>query len=160
HSHGSCQWSVVRSRSAGILPACQAARMAAAPIRNVHFLLADSIEAGITRLSINVEMGQFSQSGGPMARCGQCWGGTFLAIVMWGLAVPTHSLAADKATEQRDFSILVDGSQAGAYSMSITQRQDDSFVMAASANVRVSYLGGLKVYRYTYNGTETWKAGR
>ena len=134
--------------------------MAALPIRNADFLLADSMEAGIVRLSIHVEMGQFSQSGGPMARCGQSSGALFLAMLMSGLTAPAHSLAADKATEQRDFSILVDGGQAGAYSMSITQRQDDSFVMAASANVRVSYLGGLKVYRYTYNGTETWKAGR
>jgi hypothetical protein len=83
-----------------------------------------------------------------------------VAVLMLELALPALSTAADKATEQRDFSILVDGDRAGAYSMSITQRQDDSFVMAASANVRVSFLAGLKVYRYTYNGTETWKAGR
>ncbi len=81
-------------------------------------------------------------------------------VLVLDLEVGTRSLAADKSTEQRDFSILVDGDPAGAYSMSITQREDDSFVMAASANVRVSYLRGLKVYRYTYRGTETWKAGR
>jgi len=68
--------------------------------------------------------------------------------------------AADKATEQRDFNILVDGSQAGAYSMSITEHDDGSESMSASANVKVSYLGGLKTYRYSYQGTETWKAGR
>jgi hypothetical protein len=77
----------------------------------------------------------------------------------WG-APFSAARAADKATEQRDFTIFVDGDKAGAYSMTITQREDDSFVMAASANVRVSYLGGLRVYRYSYRGTETWKAGR
>lgn len=68
--------------------------------------------------------------------------------------------AADKPTEQRDFTILVDGSQAGGYSMAITDHDDGSQSMSALANVRVSYLAGLKTYRYSYQGTETWKAGR
>jgi hypothetical protein len=44
--------------------------------------------------------------------------------------------------------------------MSITKRDDGSETMSASANVRVKYLGGLRVYRYIYRGTETWKGGR
>src|SRR5262249_50579620 len=68
--------------------------------------------------------------------------------------------AADKATEQRDFTVLVDGSQAGWFSMTITDHEDGSQTMTALANVKVSYFGGLKTYRYSYQGTEKWKAGR
>jgi len=74
-----------------------------------------------------------------------------------GTAADSH--AADKTTEQRDFAILVDGSQAGSYSMSITDHDDGSQTMDASASVRVSFLAGLKTYRYNYQGTEIWKAG-
>ena len=77
-----------------------------------------------------------------------------------GLTISGRARAADLGTEQRDFTILVDGDQSGSYSMSITERDDGSQIMSASANVRVKYLGGLKVYRYGYRGTETWKAGR
>jgi Domain of unknown function (DUF6134) len=84
-------------------------------------------------------------------------GGLFIGL---GLIPVTQSGAGEPGTEQRDFTIYVDGNQAGAYSMSITQREDGSQIMSASANVRVKYLGGLKVYRYSYRGTETWKAGR
>jgi hypothetical protein len=76
------------------------------------------------------------------------------------LITVSQSRATEPGTEQRDFTIYVDGNQAGAYSMSILQRDDGSQIMSASANVRVKYLGGLKVYRYSYRGTETWKAGR
>ena len=81
-------------------------------------------------------------------------------ILGLGLVVSVSARAADLSTEQRDFTIYVDGDQAGSYSMSVTQRDDDSQTMSASANVRVKYLGGLKVYRYSYRGTETWKGGR
>src|SRR2546430_942136 len=77
-----------------------------------------------------------------------------------GLTISGRARAADLGTEQRDFAILVDGDQAGSYSMSITERDDGSQIMSASANVRVKYLGGLKVYRYSYRGSETWKDGR
>jgi hypothetical protein len=85
------------------------------------------------------------------------WGGLISAL---GLLVSLNARAADLSTEQRDFVILVDGDQAGSYSMSITERDDGSQTMSANANVRVKYLGGLKVYRYSYRGTEVWKDGR
>jgi hypothetical protein len=84
-------------------------------------------------------------------------GGLILAL---GLVVSLSARATDLSTEQRDFTIYVDGDRAGNYSMSITQRDDGSETMSASANVRVKYLAGLKVYTYTYRGTETWKDGR
>jgi hypothetical protein len=84
----------------------------------------------------------------------------FVAVLTFGLIFVPELKAGDKGTEQRDFNILVDGSQAGAYSMSITEHDDGSETMSASANVKVSYFGGLKTYRYSYQGAETWKAGR
>jgi Family of unknown function (DUF6134) len=90
------------------------------------------------------------------------WGAVFTQAVLCTalMLAGDRALAADGITEQRDFSILVDGDPAGNYSMSITQRDDGSQTMSAAANVRVKYLAGLKVYRYSYRGTETWKAGR
>jgi len=85
---------------------------------------------------------------------------TWSLIITLGLLGSQSAQAADVGTEQRDFAVLVDGDQAGSYSMSITERDDGSQTMSASANVRVKYLGGLKVYRYVYRGTETWKDGR
>jgi hypothetical protein len=99
-----------------------------------------------------------------MARCG-------LALLVFrsllfagdlGLALnfATDLQAADKASEQRDFTIFVDGSQAGAYSMAITDHEDGSQSLSPSANVGVSYLAGLRTYLYSYQCTETWNAGR
>jgi hypothetical protein len=84
----------------------------------------------------------------------------FAGILGLAMKFATDLQAADKTTEQRDFTIFVDGAQAGAYSMAITDHEDGSQSMSASANVRVSYLAGLRTYRYSYQGTETWKAGR
>src|SRR5216683_1981216 len=128
------------------------------------FLLAHFTTAAIVLASNFREQGQFSQLGGSMARCGLALL-VFRSLVLAGvlglvLNFATALHAADKATEQRDFTIYVDGSQAGAYSMAITEHEDGSQSMAASANVRVSYLAGLRSYRYSYQGTETWKAGR
>jgi len=83
-----------------------------------------------------------------------------VGVFLLGLKFAPGLKAADKGTEQRDFNILVDGAPAGAYSMSITEHEDGSESMSASANVQVKYLGGLRTYRYSYQGTETWKAGR
>jgi hypothetical protein len=100
-----------------------------------------------------------------MTRYVRVWG-LLGALVLGGmtfglvLILVAESRAADPGTEQRDFIIYVDGDQAGSYSMSITQRDDGSQTMSSVANVRVKYLGGLKVYRYSYQGTETWKGGR
>src|SRR6266851_8379795 len=128
------------------------------------FLLALFTTAAIVPASNFREQGQFSQLGESMARCGLALL-VFRSLVLAGvlglvLNFATALHAADKATEQRDFTIYVDGSQAGAYSMAITEHEDGSQSMAASANVRVSYLAGLRSYRYSYQGTETWKAGR
>jgi hypothetical protein len=84
-------------------------------------------------------------------------GGLILSL---GLFVSLKARAADVKTEQRVFAVLVDGDQAGTYSMSVTESDDGSTTMSSIANVRVKYLGGLKVYRYNYQGTEVWKGGR
>jgi hypothetical protein len=62
-------------------------------------------------------------------------------------------------TEVRDFTTYIDGKQAGDYQMTIVSQQDGSVTMTgrASIDIRVLVVGR---YRYTYNGTETWKDGR
>lgn len=84
----------------------------------------------------------------------------FAGAFVFNLELTARLQAADKATEQRDFTVLVDGSPAGGFSMTITDHDDSSQTMSALANVKVSYFGGLKTYRYSYQGTESWNAGR
>src|SRR6266849_2163598 len=62
-------------------------------------------------------------------------------------------------SEVRDFTTFIDGKQAGDYQMTITSQDDGSITMSgrASIDIRVLVVGR---YRYTYNGTETWKDGR
>jgi hypothetical protein len=68
--------------------------------------------------------------------------------------------AAAPDVEHRNFAVFVDGKRGGDFHMTIQHSEDGTDTVTAQANVRISYLGGLKVYRYTYRGTETWKAGR
>jgi hypothetical protein len=67
---------------------------------------------------------------------------------------------ATPVVEHRDFAVLVDGNRAGEFHMAIQPAEDGTDKVTAQANVRISYLAGLKVYRYWYRGTEIWKAGR
>src|SRR5262249_16300643 len=39
-------------------------------------------------------------------------------------------------------------------------QDDGSISMTGQADVRLSYLAGLKTYTYTYRGTEVWKDGK
>jgi hypothetical protein len=65
--------------------------------------------------------------------------------------------AAD--TETRDFTVFIDGRNAGTYQMRITRQDDGTRVMLGQADVHIRYL---LVYNYTYQyrGTEVWKDGR
>lgn len=64
--------------------------------------------------------------------------------------------AAD--VEQREFTVYVDGKQAGTYHLTIAAQADGTTTAAAAATISVK-LGPLPVYSYSYRGTETWKAG-
>jgi Family of unknown function (DUF6134) len=90
---------------------------------------------------------------------GNCWLATSL-VGGWMAVVGQTLQAAPPALEHREFTVLVDGRRAGEYHMTIRHSEDGTEVMTGQANVRVSYLAGLKVYRYSYRGTETWKAGK
>jgi hypothetical protein len=78
-----------------------------------------------------------------------------------GLAVVVLAGTAPAAdTEVRQYATTVDGRPAGAYTMTITRRDDGSTVMQGKADVLIKFFGGLRVYRYDYAGTEVWKDGR
>jgi hypothetical protein len=81
------------------------------------------------------------------------WGLLLAGVLLAGSARP--ALAQD--TEQRHFTIQVDGKPAGDARMTITRREDGSEVLSSQANVQVRFL--LR-YTYTYQGTEVWKTGR
>ncbi len=61
-------------------------------------------------------------------------------------------------TEVREFAISVDGKPAGQYRMTIRRTDRETVVMTGWAEVRVSYL--VFSYHYSYQGTETLRAGR
>jgi hypothetical protein len=64
--------------------------------------------------------------------------------------------AAD--TETRLFAVHVDGRPAGEFRLTLRTADDGTETATAVASVQVrQLLGG---YRYTYRGTEVWKAGR
>lgn len=69
----------------------------------------------------------------------------------------SKTVAAEKET--RTFSIKVDGTLAGHHQMTISASDDHVFTVDSEANVSVSRLF-IRVYRYTYRGTEVWKDGR
>jgi hypothetical protein len=74
---------------------------------------------------------------------------------IWLAAVPLPARAAD--TEQRVFTVLVDGKPAGEYRVTI-RIDDGTATMTGNAAVHVRHALGQ--YRYTYQGTEVWKGGR
>lgn len=83
---------------------------------------------------------------------------TWISLVLLAAAW-SSARAAD--IEQRDYTITVDGKRGGQYRMTVTRQNDGSTSMVGAADIRLSYLGGLKVYKYSYRGTETWgKDGR
>jgi hypothetical protein len=88
-------------------------------------------------------------------------GRSFLSLLLClgaMVGVPALSRAAD--AEVRDFAIWVDGKRGGEYHMTIQAQDDGTISMGGQADVRLSFLAGLKVYTYTYRGTEVWKDGK
>jgi hypothetical protein len=83
--------------------------------------------------------------------------GLLAAMLLMAGAVCTPARAAE--TEVREFSVSVDGKSSGTYTMTITKQDDGTFTMVCQADVKVK-VGLITAYRYTYNGTETWKDGR
>jgi hypothetical protein len=73
------------------------------------------------------------------------------------LAGAPRAAAAD--TEVRDFNVVVDGSRAGDYHMTIRRQDDGTVTMTNASEVRVKLLG-VSFYSYAYRGTEVWKDGR
>lgn len=72
------------------------------------------------------------------------------------LPAPAFSQAAD--TEHREFTITVDGKEAGRSQMTITRMDDGLTVMVGQASLRVSQL--LFPFRQDHQVTEWWKEGK
>jgi hypothetical protein len=78
----------------------------------------------------------------------------------WGLAVAALACGsrATAQTEERQFTIYVDGKRAGQYRMAVEKQKDGTLNMTGRANVAVKVL--LRQYVYTFDGREVWKEGR
>jgi hypothetical protein len=97
-----------------------------------------------------------------MALCGRIyvWMVSILAALLSaGCLLSAGPLPAQAAgTETRDFTVKIDGRQAGQYHLNIQHKGDGSVVVTAQAKVKLSYL--IYSYKYFYQGTEVWKDGR
>src|SRR6266404_7825336 len=69
------------------------------------------------------------------------------------------SKAASAEKEIRIFNVKVDNKPAWYYKMTISCPDDHTFTVDSDAHVSVSRLF-IKVYTYTYQGTEVWKDSR
>src|SRR3954447_26151077 len=67
-----------------------------------------------------------------------------------------HAQASD--TEQRDYSILVDGREAGSSRVTITIEPNGTAVVVASAQVKINQL--VFRYSFTVDAVEQWKDGK
>ncbi|MCI0642268.1 MAG: DUF6134 family protein [Gemmataceae bacterium] len=79
-------------------------------------------------------------------------------LVAWSLAACWSSVARASHTEQRDYSILVDGKEAGQSRMTIVTQDDGTTVVSGTARVDVRLLIGN--YSVRIDGTEWWKDGK
>jgi hypothetical protein len=83
-----------------------------------------------------------------------------LVLLLISLAVlaQTNGKVGALDTEQRDYSILVDGKEAGQSRINITVQDDGATVVALSAQVKINQL----VFNYSYriDSTEWWKDGK
>jgi hypothetical protein len=88
-------------------------------------------------------------------------GHSTLLLVLVGAALMGPGLCRASAAdiEVRDFTVQVDGKQAGTYRIMIERKDDGSVTMAAESNVQVKVLL-VPVYTYAYRGLEVWKGGR
>jgi len=75
------------------------------------------------------------------------------------LLAPGSQRARASDIEGRDFTITVDGKQAGDYHMTIRGQDDGTVTLSAQSDVRVTILA-VPVYTYSYRGQEVWKNGR
>jgi hypothetical protein len=82
------------------------------------------------------------------ARCLACIAGVLLSAA----AVR----AAD--SETREFTVRVDGKEAGSAAMTIQRQDDGTTTVACDTTVKVRVL--IKTYTYTCQTRETWKDGR
>src|SRR5687767_5587094 len=78
-----------------------------------------------------------------------------IITLVFGLGTVSQSDAAH--TEQRYYSILVDGKEAGQARLTITDQEDGVSYVAASASVK---LGGLFSYSLQIDAQEWWKSGK
>jgi hypothetical protein len=77
-----------------------------------------------------------------------------LALSLFCLASPVF---ADD-TEQRDFSIFVDGKESGSSRMTIVQKEDGTTYMSAALDVKFRQL--IAEYNFKLETQEWWKNGR
>jgi hypothetical protein len=75
---------------------------------------------------------------------------------LWLAQPVAHARAAD--AEERDFSILVDGKEAGQSRIVITLENDGSTVVTTNARVKINQL--IFQYVYSVESTEYWKDGK
>ena len=93
-----------------------------------------------------------------MTHFGRRWGVRCCVILGGLLAAGAGQRAAADETEVRQFTVQVDGKNAGQYLMTISRRGGGVESMSGQASVKVRVL--FKTYTYNYNGTEHWKNGR
>lgn len=86
-----------------------------------------------------------------------CWRvaqvGLLLLMPAAGFAQGLESV--DIPSEQRQFSILVDGKPAGSFRLTVSDGKDGETIAQCEADVRVRYF--LFSYGYSYRGREVWK---
>src|SRR5690348_17039209 len=82
-----------------------------------------------------------------------------LLVVGLGVLAAGAPRAAAADTEVRDFNVLVDGSRAGDYHLTIQRGDDGTLTMTLQSEVRVKVVG-ISFYSYAYRGREVWKDGR
>ena len=74
------------------------------------------------------------------------------------LLAPLATACADD-TEAREFSIFVDGKEAGSSRMSLIQKDDGTTTMSATVDVKFKHLGFID-YAMKVETQEIWKDGR
>lgn len=78
----------------------------------------------------------------------------FVALVLLSQVCPAR---ADD-TEQRDFSVFIDGKESGSSRMTIVQKDDGTTYMSATLNVKFRQL--IAEYTFKLETQEWWKGGR
>jgi hypothetical protein len=81
-----------------------------------------------------------------------------LLLISLAMLAQAHGKVGALDTEQRDYSILVDGKEAGQSRIQITVQDDGATVVVVNAQVKINQL----VFNYSYHvdSTEWWKDGK